>query len=205
MDTGRIPLELTAVLGSGKDLEVYFVGNLDQPESLAGATKASLVVRDGPGAAVDMLTRRTDLLNLTLDVPNSRMIAATFTAAELKTTAVLTAISASARKLTLTGDQTAIAGLQPGETVTIPEAGLTNPENAASYTVQSIALNGLNTDVIVVEDLIEDETAVTVNVTFRPQVSPGTYIGYAAVFIGTKWFHTDEFRVNFRAAKAPTF
>ena len=71
------------------------------------------------------------------------------------------AIVAATKTITLSGDQTAVAGLAAGKVFFVNTTGLANKKNARSYTVATNTLNGGNTDLVVVESPTSDETGVT--------------------------------------------
>lgn len=80
-------------------------------------------------------------------------------------TKTLTTIVVATKTLTLSGDQTAVAGLAPGKALIVNKLGLANITNSATYTIVSNTLNGGNTDIVVSETPAANETAITGQVT----------------------------------------
>ena len=74
---------------------------------------------------------------------------------------VLTAMSVSAKTLTVTGDKTAEAGYAAGKVLIVPVTGLANVKNARSYTVVSTSFGSGSTTVVVAEAPAANETAIT--------------------------------------------
>lgn len=82
-------------------------------------------------------------------------------------TKVLTTIVAATKTITLTGDQTAVAGLAPGKKFIVQKAGLTQIANSRSYTVVTRTLNAGNTDVVVSETPAANESAIAGQITIE--------------------------------------
>lgn len=82
-------------------------------------------------------------------------------------TKVIESITKSTRIITLTGDQTAEAGLAAGKSIIVNRDGLTNLGNSRSYTVVSATLNTGKTDVVVAEEPAATEAAITGKLTIE--------------------------------------
>lgn len=74
-----------------------------------------------------------------------------------------TVISASAKTIVLSGDQTAVAGLAVGKSFFVQPTNLVNKLNAQSYTVVS-SVFATNTTITVAETPAADETGVTLTI-----------------------------------------
>lgn len=81
------------------------------------------------------------------------------------TTKVLTTIVVATKTITLSGDQTAVAGLAPGKKFIVQKAGLTQIANSRSYTIVTRTLNGGNTDLVVSETPAANESAISGQIT----------------------------------------
>lgn len=73
----------------------------------------------------------------------------------------LTTIVAATKTITLSGDQTAVAGLAPTKSFIVQKLGLTKIANSNTYTIVTRTLNGGNTDFVVAETPAGDESAIT--------------------------------------------
>ena len=88
-------------------------------------------------------------------------------------TAVLTAINATTKTLTITGDIT--AGLSPGEAIVVKRAGLTNILNSRTYTINGTpTFGGGNTSIVVNETPAASETAITGSIIYKAAADTGT-------------------------------
>lgn len=71
-----------------------------------------------------------------------------------------TAIDVATKKIVLTGDKTAVAGLAPGKVFFVNIAGLTNILNARSYTVVTRTLVSTDTELVVLESPAANEVTL---------------------------------------------
>ncbi len=79
--------------------------------------------------------------------------------------ATLTAISRSAKTLTVTGDIT--ASLTPNDSVIVDRTGLANAKNSRSYKIVSSSFGGGNTTIVVADTPASDETAISDQVVYE--------------------------------------
>lgn len=91
-------------------------------------------------------------------------IAGVYTGAPL--TAVLKTIVKATKTISVTGDQTAVAGLAVGKSFIVQKVGLSNILNSRTYTIVSAVFNTPNTDFVVEEEPAADETAITGQITY---------------------------------------
>lgn len=104
------------------------------------------------------------------------------------------AVNASAKKIILVGDQTAVAGLAPGKAIFLNSAGLVNKANAKSYTIVTRTLVATETELVLAESPVANETTL-VGATITHASTGGSDV----VFLpGVDWEVSDLARGEYR-------
>lgn len=213
MAISDISTELTIVLGSSKSPEVVLLDENGELEDLTDATDSSFVLYDDSVNGVALMSRRSDATptpTCIVDGANSKVVFDSPTTDEMSGEAVITAIDEAEGTLTLTGDHTARAGLRPGREITVQPDDLADSSNAGAYVIDSIELVGSDTVIHIesgaaADDFSSSETSITGRATWRPDLSPGRFVGYTAVKVDGVWWESEPFFVTLVASKAPTF
>jgi hypothetical protein len=137
------------------NLSLIFLGKPPQTYTQTASEKVGVTHRGFPGRLIKL----TDSDTAKTPVAALAAVAGIYTGAVA--TKTLTTIVAATKTITLSGDQTAVAGLAPGKVMMVNRLGLTNILNSRSYTIVTRTLNGGNTDFVVDATPAANETANT--------------------------------------------